>query len=227
MLSISNFSFSFGKHLIFDQINLDFMQGQITGIVGKNGTGKTTLFRTIAGIYPIQVGNIKLNNSKISCNQISFLPTDPYFYPYMKGEEYLKIVSNSVAEFEMSKAYTQALDVPLQELTDNFSTGMRKKLAFAAYIAQDRPVSILDEPYNGVDLESNEIIKQIIKARSKEKIIILSSHILSTITDICDSVYYFEDKEDIKKYSKLEFEALSDKLKAHSKDRLKQLDIDS
>lgn len=212
MLNISNLSYSFGQHVIFDALELNFLPGQITGIVGKNGIGKTTLFRILCQIYRLQSGSIRLNNENIVASDIAFMPTEPYFYPYMKGLEYLKIVANDKAELDKSIHYANLLDIPHHELVDNYSTGMRKKLAFAALFALEKPIIILDEPYNGVDLESNELIKKIIATQCGHKIVLLSSHILSTITDICNSVYHFTDNHEVTLFMPNEYKDLEQRL---------------
>ena len=193
MLKLTDIHFSFGSKVILSGLSIDFNPGQVTGIVGKNGVGKTTLFRIMSGIYKLQQGKITNNEKTLQPSDISFMPTEPYFYPYMKGEEYLNIVANSAQEKKISLDYALSLELPLNDLVDNYSTGMRKKLAFSALYALSRPVIILDEPYNGVDLESNEMIKHIIKTHHKDKIVILSSHILSTLTDISQQIFHITD----------------------------------
>jgi ABC-2 type transport system ATP-binding protein len=223
MLSITDLSFSFGTQKIFEHLNLSFESGGITGIVGKNGVGKTTLFRILSNIYGIQSGNIHLNSKKLVPSDIVFMTTEPYFYPYMKGQEYIKIVANDPSEMELATHYASILDIPLHELVDNYSTGMRKKLAFSALFALKKPIIILDEPYNGVDLESNEIIKQIIKTQSANKIVLLSSHILSTITDVCDSVYHITENQCVTQYFDFQYDQLQATLNTSMQDKLKNL----
>ncbi len=225
MLQITDLKFSFGQHIIYDGLNATFRTGQISGIVGKNGVGKTTLFRILSSIYQNQGGNITLNGQKLDRLHLTFMPAEPYFYPFMKGKEYLQIVANSDDELTFSVQIASALDLPLNELVDNYSTGMRKKLAFAGHFALQKSIIILDEPYNGVDLESNEVIKHIIKTQSQQKIVILSSHILSTITDICDDVYYFTENRVVTRFEHAQFDSLERSIEHSMGEKLKLLDI--
>jgi ABC-2 type transport system ATP-binding protein len=223
MFKINKIQFAFGAKVIFTDISMDFRQGEVTGIVGKNGVGKTTLFRLMAGIYKLQGGNILLNGQKIKPSDITLMPTEPYFYPFMKGSEYLKIVANNKSENEMSEHYASALEVPLDELIDNYSTGMRKKLAFAALFSISRPIIILDEPYNGVDLESNELIKHIIHNHHNNRVVILSSHILSTLTDISDCIYHLKEDSHISLFHKKEYEILDIALKKSMEEKINKI----
>lgn len=212
MLKLTDIHFSFGSKVILSGLSIDFNPGQVTGIVGKNGVGKTTLFRIMSGIYKLQQGKITNNEKTLQPSDISFMPTQPYFYPYMKGEEYLDIVANSAEEKKLSQSYAKSLELPLNELVDNYSTGMRKKLAFSALFALSRPVIILDEPYNGVDLESNEMIKHIIHTHHTDKIVILSSHILSTVTDISQQIYHITEGGTVSLFLSDQFSALEKRL---------------
>ena len=168
MLELKHLEFKFRDKNIFQDLNMTFPEGAIIGIVGRNGVGKTTFFRVITGLYKALNGEINLNGRQLSKQEISFLPTDPFFYSYMNGAEYLELV---VGGSKRSKAfeYAEQLMLPLDQLVDTYSTGMKKKLAFSAIISQNRPVQILDEPYNGVDLESNEIIKLILQHQKQRK----------------------------------------------------------
>jgi len=223
MLDIKNLQFAFGQKVIYDHLNLTFPISSITGLIGKNGVGKTTLFRILTNIYRNQGGEITFNGEKITPNMISFLPTDPFFYPYMKGSEYLDIVACNPAELIQSRVFASQLDLPLDDLIDNYSTGMKKKIAFAAIFAQSRPIVILDEPYNGVDLESNEAIKYIIHHFAKDRVVVLSSHILSTITDISDRIYHIQDAKTVTSHLKDQFDAFANDMKIHTKDKFSDL----
>jgi ABC-2 type transport system ATP-binding protein len=224
MLNISTLSHSFGSNNIFENLNLTFAQGKITGIVGQNGIGKTTLFRIMSHIYALQSGEMTLSDQKLQSSDLVFMPTEPYFYPFMKGKEYINIVANSKAESEKATHYANILSLPLEELVDNYSTGMRKKLAFSALFSLEKPVIILDEPYNGVDLESNEIIKHIIKIHSGQKIVLLSSHILSTITDVCHQVYHFTKQNGVKLYLRSEFDELQRDLDKSMQEKMTEIE---
>jgi ABC-2 type transport system ATP-binding protein len=219
MLEIKNLSFSFGQKVIYDQLDMTFPVYSITGLIGKNGVGKTTLFRILTKVYRSQGGEVTFEGQVVTPNMISFLPTDPYFYPYMKGSEYLDIVASDPSELIQSKIFAAQLDLPLDELIDNYSTGMKKKIAFAAIFAQSRPIVILDEPYNGVDLESNEAIKHIIHQYAKSRVVILSSHILSTITDISDRIYHLQDAKTVTCFPKDTFEAFTIAMKTQLMDK--------
>ncbi|MEZ4955316.1 MAG: ATP-binding cassette domain-containing protein [Saprospiraceae bacterium] len=206
MLKLENINFHFGEKIIFEKLNLSFTEGQVHGIVGKNGIGKTTLFRNMAGIYRPQSGNLLFNDRPLKKDDISFLPTSPYFYPYINGGEYIKLVNGSISP-KISQ-YADLLDLPLNQLIDTYSTGMKKKVAFLGAISQDRPVLILDEPFNGVDLESNEILKSIILKEKRGRVLLISSHILSSLTNISDSIYFIQKGFIVDIYAKNEFTKL-------------------
>jgi ABC-2 type transport system ATP-binding protein len=213
MLLFNSISFRFGKTSIFENIDLTFEYGKTYGIIGANGVGKTTLFRSIAGLYKLNNGQILLDQKQIHSTDVSFLPTEPFFYPYMKGIEYLKIIHNDTATLENCYALAERLDIPLSNLVDAYSTGMKKKLAFIARYTQKKAVSIYDEPFNGVDLESNEILLKLLQENNPEKITFISSHILGMLYEICDEIIHIEKGFNISTYKPDQYPALKQKIR--------------
>ncbi|MGB0431535.1 MAG: AAA family ATPase, partial [Bacteroidia bacterium] len=99
-----------------------------------------------------------------------------------------QIFGQSNSNFNPDK-WNQLFELPLNKMVDEYSTGMKKKLALMGVIALDKPILMLDEPFNGVDLESNEKIKLVLKRLQENgKTIIVTSHILETLTDICHQI---------------------------------------
>lgn len=214
MLTLDQLSFAFGKKVIFENINLSFEAGKVYGVVGANGVGKTTLFRLLSGLYKRQQGKVLLEGQALRPVDVSFLQTDPFFYPHMNGMEYLKIVLTDREKLEVAIKMCERLQIPLDQLVSSYSTGMKKKLAFSAALKQDRTVSIFDEPFNGVDLESNEILGDLLKVKPEDKIVLISSHILTMMNEICDEIIYIQKGFVIEHYSTGQFDELRDKIKA-------------
>lgn len=200
---IEGLQFGFDKTPLFSDIDMRFEKGKVIGILGKNGVGKTTLFRVIKGIYKKHEGRITMDDRLLLNEEIGFLPTHPFFYPFMKGSEYLELVLQR-SDHELA----QILEIPLNELVANYSTGMKKKIAFTGIMGLDNPVVILDEPFNGVDLQSNAILKRIIRESAEDRVTLISSHILEIMTDLCDGIYYIEEGFNYSYYSSEEFNQL-------------------
>ncbi len=221
MLKIGNISFGFREKIIFENLSLSFKENHIHGIVGKNGVGKTTFFRNISGIYHPQSGDIYFNDSPLKKDDISFLPTSPYFYPYINGGEYIELINGSISS--KINQYAELLDLPLNQLIDTYSTGMKKKIAFLGVISQGRPILILDEPFNGVDLESNEILKSIILKEKSGRVLLISSHILSSMTNISDTIHFIQKGFSVNVYDKHEFSKLENAIQKDIEEKLKSI----
>lgn len=207
MLQVHNLTFGFNSKNIFQNLNLSIHEKEITGIMGKNGVGKTTLFRLIAGIYKPGEGQLKYGEHVLRPHEVAFLPAEPFFYHYITGREYLQLVHKK--EYDSTLHLARILDLPVDQLVDTYSTGMKKKLAFVAIINQLVPIIILDEPFNGVDLESNELLKAVIRQHKQDRMILVSSHILQTLTDICDRIYYLRENHEILAFEKIHFDDLN------------------
>lgn len=193
MLEIKNLKVSYGEKEVLKDISLSFSSGKIHGILGMNGAGKTTLFKTIYGFKKADSGIRTFQNQPLENKDISFLETSNFFYPLMTGKEYLQLLGFQSNDFSIDK-WNQLFELPLGEYVENYSTGMKKKLAFIGMMALDRPILILDEPFNGVDIESNEKILQILmRLKASGKIIIIASHIIESLTRICDRIDLLEN----------------------------------
>lgn len=208
MLNIKNLTISYHEARILDQLNIEFSPGEIHGILGMNGAGKSTFFNSVCGLKSIDSGECLYNDKWIVSDQIAFMQTHTYFYPYMKGIEYLNLIGKQNPNFDPFH-WNKVFELPLNQLVENYSTGMKKKLVFIGILAQDRPILILDEPFNGVDIESNEKIIQILEhLRKKGRTILLSSHIIHSLTDCCDKVSYLKNGQFARTYLKNEFDSL-------------------
>jgi len=208
MLKINNLNISYQQNKVLKNLNITFQEGEIHGILGMNGAGKSTFFNGICGIKPIDSGTCLLNDEWVNSDQIAFMQTHTYFYPYMKGIEYLQLIGKNNPDFDPFH-WNKMFGLPLDDMVENYSTGMKKKLVFIGVLSQDRPIMILDEPFNGVDVESNEKIIQVLDfLRKKGKIILLSSHIIHSLTSCCDKVSYLKNGAFAQCYEQANFDAL-------------------
>lgn len=205
MLSIQNLKSSYGDQEVLKGLNIEFKPGEVHGILGMNGAGKSTFFHVLYGTKGIDSGECLYNGEWVNYRDIGLLETSPYFYPYMKGKEYIQLLAIHNPAFDV-EGWNQLFDLPLNQLIDNYSTGMKKKVAFMGMLALDRPILILDEPFNGVDLESNEKIIQILTHLKKQnKIIILSSHIIQALADVADKISYLKEGKIVETYMQTDF----------------------
>ncbi len=196
MLKISDLNVKYGEHTVLEKFSFEAKEGKIYGLMGLNGSGKTTLIKTICGIVPINKGSIEFDKRSIKLSDIGYLETSNYFYSKITGREYLNIIKWKHPGFEIEKWNSIFDDLPLDELAETYSSGMKKKLAAIGVFALERPLLLLDEPFNNLDMETNQVLNNIIKQfKEKGKIIILTSHILETLTGICDEIHYLNDKK--------------------------------
>jgi len=225
MISIKNLSKSFGKKEVLSQINLDFQKGNVYGIVGENGSGKTTLFRSIAGL--IDCDGFIESDFKVLKNHVGFLDTNPIFMSHITGWEYLKLLSIARGLSHEGFESQNIFELPLNEYCENYSTGMKKKLALMAILIQGNDCFILDEPFNGVDIQSNFLITEIIKTlRAKSKIVIISSHIFSTLSDNCDKIFLLKEGRIAQEVAKENFQQLDEDMKKYViGDKVRKLNI--
>lgn len=215
MIQIEQLSKSFGTKQILKNINISFEKGKVYGIVGANGAGKTTLFRCIAGLETHQ-GMVKSELEPLK-NHLGFLATNPYFFPKITGWEYLRLFCNARKIVTNNLADRNIFNLPLNQYAITYSTGMKKKLALTAILLQQNDYFILDEPFNGVDIQSNLMITEIIhELKSLGKTLLISSHIFSTLKETCDSIHLLEEGQFVKQVSPAEFELLEQEMKAHT-----------
>ncbi|MDI9873791.1 ABC transporter ATP-binding protein [Flectobacillus rivi] len=192
MLNINHLSFSYEENLVIENVSFEVKNGEILGILGLNGAGKSTLLNLVAGFLPLAHGTIQFQYAPLSQQSIAMLETHNYFYPHLTAQEYLHIFIKKEKLVDI-QAWAAMLDIPLNQEIENFSTGMKKKLALLSILILDRPVMIFDEPFNGLDLESSFLLKEIIlKLKAKGKIILLTSHVLETLTGICDRILWLK-----------------------------------
>jgi len=190
MIIISNLSVSYQKGIkVINGLNLQLDLDEVHGLVGLNGSGKTTLLNTIFSIIKQENGSITYNNQKLTKKSIGYLETENFFYTNITGAEYLSLFENK--NFDLT-AWNKIFELPLNNIIDNYSTGMKKKLALLGILKLDKPILILDEPFNGLDLETCKVL-QIIILKLKQKTIIITSHILESLTSICDKIHYLDN----------------------------------
>jgi ABC-2 type transport system ATP-binding protein len=212
MITIRNLTKKYGTNEVLKNINIEFDKGKAYGIVGENGAGKTTLFRCIADLEKYE-GEISSSMNPIK-NHLGLLLTEPFFFQKITGKEYIQLLCNSrnikIDDIEERNIF----NLPLNQYASTYSTGMKKKLAITAILLQGNNYFILDEPFNGVDIQSNLIITEIIhKLKALDKTIIISSHIFSTLSETCDEIHLLSNGTFIKSVQKSEFTSLELEMK--------------
>ena len=225
MITITNLSKSYGFTDALIEVNLEIEPGKVYGVVGPNGAGKTTLFNCLAGLTGY-TGSIAYKQNDIR-NFMGFLPTEPYFLSWITAREHLQLICNArkIKNIDLDKA--NIFELPLDRFASGYSTGMKKKLALLGILIQQNQFFILDEPFNGVDIQSNLLISEIILAlRAKGRTLIISSHILSSLTEICDHFIILKDGRVVQQANRDEFADIERQIKkAEIGDKLQRLHL--
>lgn len=209
-VELKGFSFSYGMHPVLQDFSLRVAAGSVHGIVGPNGTGKTTLFNAIFQHHKYPEISVSAGLEK----EIAYLQTDTYFYLYMTGLEYLQILSGRKSREQINR-WNQLFDLPLPEYIHHYSTGMKKKVALLGLILLDKKILLLDEPTNGLDLDSCEVVYLILeRLRAAGKTILISSHIYETLTQSCDRITLMQGAAAPETFERPAFDELGRRIKS-------------
>lgn len=192
----------FGKTQVLDHVNMECRQGEITGIIGRNGAGKTVLFKIICGLLSLDSGEILINGIKRE-RQADVLPSvgiiieEPAFlknYSGIKNLEYLYMINNKNNRQYLENIMEKVgLDPKSKKHVGKYSMGMRQRLAIAQSIMEEPEFLILDEPFNGLDSHGvNEMRELFLELKKRGKVILIASHNSEDINILCDNVYSME-----------------------------------
>ena len=192
---------NFGQVKAVKDASITLEKGKIYGLLGPNGSGKSTFMKLAAGLLHKNSGEIYVNGQKLdisSKNEIAYMPTEPYYYDYMKistvGEFYNDFYEDfDEAEYERLIAHMGlTMDMKVKAL----SSGMAAKLKLAASMARDASLFMLDEPLNGIDLVARDLIMStVIKKAGDDNIMLLSSHLIDVMENILDEVIFIKNGE--------------------------------
>lgn len=192
VLSINNLSKHYGKIKALDGLNLEVNRGNVFGILGPNGSGKTTTLGMILDVINPTNGSFSWFGKKSSTatrKKIGAILEHPIFYPYLTGVQNLMVVCD-IKEVPYSRVEEVLLQVGLGERKDSkfktYSLGMKQRLSIASALLCDPDVMILDEPTNGLDPQGiAEIRELIIEIANSGKTIIIASHLLDEVQKVC------------------------------------------
>lgn len=217
VLNTQGLTKKYRRIIALNNLDLTIQKGEVFGLLGPNGSGKTTTLGMLLGVLKPTSGNFSWFEKAPSANsrkRIGAILETPCFYPYMTAVQNLNVVSQ-IKECESSAIEKVLKTVGLYERRNDpfktFSLGMKQRLAIASALLADPPVLILDEPTNGLDpqgiVEIREIIQQI---ASSGKTIILASHLLDEVQKVCTHFAVLQKGK--KLYQGSVEEALSDQL---------------
>ena len=201
MIRIENINKRFKKLHALNGINAQFKKGQVISLIGPNGSGKTTLIKSILGLVKPESGNIYFNDESISetveyRNHIGYMPQIGRYPDNMKIGQLFQMIKNirSQKEWDEELFYRFKLDTILDKSMKALSGGTRQKVSAALAFLFNPDVLILDEPTAGLDPLSSEILKEkILSEKEKEKLILITSHVLSDLEDLTTDVIYMQD----------------------------------
>lgn len=201
MIEVSNLTKKYGDHKAVDNLSFTIEDGKITGFLGPNGAGKSTTMNMMTGFIAPTSGKVLINGVDIlkdpegAKRQIGYLPELPPVYNDMTVREYLSFVAELKmvpkkernSQIEEVEELTTIKDVD-NRLIRNLSKGYRQRVGFAQAIIGFPPIIILDEPMVGLDPKQIIEIRDLIKKLGEKHTVILSSHILSEISMVCDRI---------------------------------------
>ena len=202
LVKVENVTKYFKQEKVLDNVNLNLETGHIYGIVGKNGAGKTVLFKIIAGFIKPSSGKVIVDGKIIGVDEdfpdsLGLIIETPGFlsqYNAYQNLLYLANIQNKISKEDIKNSIRMVgLDPDSNKKVGKFSLGMRQRLGIAQAIMENPNLIILDEPMNGLDKKGIEEVKELLlNLKSEGKTILMASHYTEDM-EICDKVFQMED----------------------------------
>ena len=201
LLRLEHVQKNYGKTEALSGVNLDIQPGRIVGLLGPNGSGKTTIIKLINGLLQPTSGQVLINGEKPSPKTkkvVSYLPDTTYLGDNMKIKEVFAMFKDFYSDFDEEKTNHLLEDLNLDEKSrlKNLSKGNKEKVQLILVMSRKADLYVLDEPIGGVDPAARDyILKTIIQNRSENSSVLISTHLISDIEDILDDVIFIKDGE--------------------------------
>ncbi|NTS77612.1 ABC transporter ATP-binding protein [Catenovulum sp. SM1970] len=222
MIQITNLTKQFGDFTAVDNLSFDIKPGDIVGFLGPNGAGKSTTMKMITGFLEPSAGEIKVNGFNIDSHAldakktIGYLPEGAPAYGDMTPAQFLSFIADvrgltgsektqRIKDVIASVELESVLDRPI----DNLSKGFKRRVGLAQAIIHDPKVLILDEPTDGLDPNQKHQVRKLIENLSKDKLVIISTHILEEVTAVCNRAVIIAGGKKLFDGTPLELEAQS------------------
>jgi ABC-2 type transport system ATP-binding protein len=201
MVSIENVSFAYRKKPVFDGLNLRFEAGHVYGLLGKNGTGKSSLLRNIAGLLFPQKGKITVNGFSPEQRlpvflQDVFMVPEEFYLPDISIPDFIKSYVPFYPNFNYDKFrdYISIFEIPSDSTLQNMSYGQKKKVLISFALASNAKLLLMDEPTNGLDIMSKSQLRKILaQALDEERCIIISTHQVKDLENLIDRITVIDD----------------------------------
>lgn len=208
MLEVEKLSANYGNLEVLKEITFSLKKGEKIGILGVNGAGKTTMFNTLFYLNHSK-HFFKNNGTIVKQDDIAYIESENEFYPFLTVKEFLQLVCDK--NMELSITLCDAFSMPMDNLTNTLSTGQKKKLAIIANLIVDKNIYFFDEPFNGLDFESYEMLQKLLMSSFfRTKYVIISSHILDSLSSICDEILLIKDGRIAKVFNQAHFDDIKD-----------------
>jgi len=201
MIEVANLSKRYGDLAAIRDVSFTAQTGEILGFLGPNGAGKTTTMRIITGFMPATSGTVRVDGfdvfeqSSEVRRRIGYLPENPPLYndmaavPYLRFAAKLKGMNRAAIEDAIERVlHTCGLTEVRHRLLGHLSKGFRQRVGLAQALIHDPPVLILDEPTIGLDPRQIIEIRSLIKTLRVQRTVVLSTHILPEVSQVCDKV---------------------------------------
>lgn len=183
---------------------LEVKKGQITGLIGQNGTGKSTTFKAALGLISMDGGSIHILGKDIQSltttdkENLGVVLSDSGFSAYLTIKDIIPVLQNLYKSFDLSffMEQVQRFKLPLNKKIKEFSTGMKAKLKVLVAISHDAKLLIMDEPTSGLDVIARDEILEMLREfmeKDEERAILISSHISSDLEALCDDLYMMHE----------------------------------
>lgn len=198
-IEVNGISKRYGRHLVLDAVSLRLEQGQIHGFVGRNGSGKTQLFKCICGYVRPETGEVRVKNQRIGKDlpypqSLGLILEQPGFLPQYTGRSNLALLMGLSGRVDRTRIDRALQAVGLLEAARkrvrSYSLGMRQRLGIAQAIMEEPELLILDEPFNGLDENGVRDIRDLLLTlKNQGCTILLASHNPEDIATLCDTVH--------------------------------------
>ncbi len=199
VLATRNLRKEFDTVVAVDDLDLEVAAGQVFGLLGPNGSGKTTTIRTVLGIFMPDGGEVRLLGSPDPLavrTRVGYLPEERGLYPKMQVQEQLAFLGaiRGLSHAEANRRAARWLDrlglgERAKSLTNDLSKGMQQKVQFAAAVIHEPDLVVLDEPFSGLDPVNTRLLKELIlEQRQRGCTVVLSSHRMEQVEAMCESI---------------------------------------